>query len=328
MNSFNFDWSDLAFSSKKELKKLNAIFIAAPRQISKDRFVQLVKYYLPKGNIVLGIAKESYIDGFSDQPHFRTLTQSDVQSVISKTNKAGLPYKIYLLHYSQRELDYILQKIDFKEHIFINGSWHRAFHNLPVFYTLVKKKASYSLISPFTSETEAKSYTNRIEKEIQKKLPLPEKGSTHSEEEMMKIALAAAAYSFDHCFQTGLSLGKKQNNSKKYSLVTTSFNAVVPYQGFAFHYGSSREKNFSPPHDTSHYDTVHAEVNLLLNAYEQNINLKNTTLFINTLPCPSCSRMLTQAPIKNLIYQNDHSDGYAVQLLEQSGKKVRRLVVN
>ncbi len=70
---YEFDWSNLAFASKKPLRDLAAIFIAAPREISAERFAQLVKEYLPKGNIVLGLAKEKFIDGFDCQPQFRTL---------------------------------------------------------------------------------------------------------------------------------------------------------------------------------------------------------------------------------------------------------------
>jgi deoxycytidylate deaminase len=93
------------------------------------------------------------------------------------------------------------------------------------------------------------------------------------------------------------------------------------------HYGAAREIHFSPPHDVNHYDTVHAEVELILQASRQKIGLKDTSFFINTLPCPMCARMLSQTDIKELVYQNDHSEGYAIKMLEACGKIVRRLVL-
>nr|AIA17188.1 Cytidine and deoxycytidylate deaminase zinc-binding region [uncultured bacterium] len=119
-------------------------------------------------------------------------------------------------------------------------------------------------------------------------------------------------------------MGVKKNG--KYKLLATTFNPVVPYQTYAMHHGASREINFSPPHDLNHYDTTHAEVELVIKAQKEKIDLKGTILFINLLPCPTCARMLSRTDIAEFVYVQDHSDGYAVKMLEASGKKVRRLV--
>jgi deoxycytidylate deaminase len=91
------------------------------------------------------------------------------------------------------------------------------------------------------------------------------------------------------------------------------------------HHGNSREKNLSRPHDTNHYDTVHAEMSFLIQAAAGEFDLKGTTLFINLLPCPNCARTLSQTNIDGVVYRNDHSDGYAVELLKLCGKKVTRI---
>jgi len=36
--------------------------------------------------------------------------------------------------------------------------------------------------------------------------------------------------------------------------------------------------------------------------------------------------MLSQTDIAEFVYQEDHSDGYAIKMLELAGKKVRRIV--
>lgn len=318
---YDLDWSELAFGSKKPLKELEAIFIAAPREISTARFTQLVKDNLSKGNIVLGLAKEDFIDGFEGQPHFRTLKSKTVQTIIDKVNASKSPHKIYTLSYFQRELNHILEKIPFKHHLFVNGSWHKAFHNLPQYYTLANQHRSYQLISPFDSETEAAAYTKNTTKKIAKAFPLPRPGVILSEAEMVQAALKVAAYSFDYNFQTGVALGKPVKNG--YAFLHATYNAVVPYQAYALHHGAARETHFSPPHDVNHYDTVHAEVEMILQAGRQGIDLKGASFFINTLPCPTCSRMLSQTDIKEFIYQNDHSAGYAIKMLESAGKSVR-----
>ncbi|HEX6462648.1 MAG TPA: deaminase [Candidatus Saccharimonadales bacterium] len=313
-----FDWSELAFSSKKPLRKLSATFIAAPRELSAKRFTQLVKAYLPAGNIVVGLAKEAYIDGFNGQPQFKTLNIETIQPIIDKVNTSASKCKIHTLHYFQRELPFVLEKIGCKQALFMNGSWHRSIHTRPEFYTLVKLGIPYRLLSPFCDEAEARAYAARVE------VSLPSPTGAFSEQAMLSIADQAAACSFDYSFQTGVALGKKLG--KTYELLAAACNNVVPYQTYAMHHGASRELHFSPPNDLNYYDAVHAEMALLVKAQKMGLNLQKTTLFINLLPCPTCARMLTQTDIEEFIYQADHSAGYAIKMLELAGKKVRRIV--
>jgi deoxycytidylate deaminase len=316
--NLNFDWADLAFGSKKPLRELRAIFIAAPRELSQARLSQLVKQYLPEGNIVLGLAKEPYVDGFEGQAQFKTLQPADAQKLITKVNAAKLPHKIVTLGYFQRDFAYILDKLDFKKVLLINGSWKHMFHTLPAYYLLATRHTPYELLSPFASETEARVYAERT--------PLTEvpQSGRFSDIEMLELAGKVATQSYDYGFQTGVALGRKQGN--KYELLATGFNRVVPFQTYAMHYGASREQHFSPVNDLNHYDTIHAEVDFILNAQKQGLDLHSTTLFINLLPCPACARMFTQTDITEFVYREDHSAGYAIKMLEAAGKKVRRIV--
>jgi len=314
----NFDWNDLAFASKKPLNDLRATFIAAPREMSKVRFTQLVKEYLPKGNIILGLAKEEYVLGFEDQPQFRMLDIQTVQPIIDKVNNSPAKYKIATLAYNQRDLLHVITGLSIRRFIGVRGSWKYSFHTQPPYYALMKKGIPYELISPFASEEEAKEYAAKT------KLLTPPTSGMYDEREMLNIATQAAKQSYDYSFQTGVSLGRKKG--KKYELLATAFNPVLPYQTYAMHFGASREVNFSPPHDLNHYDTTHAEVELVIKAQKEKIDLKDTTLFINLLPCPACARMLSRTDIEEFVYTEDHSDGYAVKMLELTGKKVRRVV--
>ena len=314
----NFDWSELAFGSKKPVSGLKATFIAAPRELSTTRFTQLVKEYLPEGNIVLGLAKEDYIVGFEGQPQFRTLKPKSVQDIIVKVNKSSSKNKIYMLHYFQRELDYILEELNFRQVVFVNGSWRYAFHTLSRYFTLTERQIPYRLVSPFADEAEAKKFA------LETKLPKLPASGIFTEKEMLELAERAATHSYDYGFQTGLSLGRKQGN--RYELLALAFNEVIPYQTYAMHFGASREANFSPTNDLNHYDTTHAEIAVIIKAQKERLDLEGATIFINLLPCPTCARALSQTDIAEVVYREDHSSGYAVKMLEESGKKVRRLV--
>jgi len=313
----NLDWSELAFGSKKPINSLKAVFIAAPRELSAKRFTQLVKTYLPQGNIVLGLAKEPFVVGLEDQIQFKMLQQSAVQAIINKVNAASPNHKIYTITYFQRELVFILEKLSFKKVVFINGSWRQPFHTLPPFFVLASKRVDYELTSPFTDEAEAIGYA----KEYGQKPPEPK--GLFGASDMMQLAGQAAKRSFDNGFQTGVTLGRKKGAA--YEFIAWAFNTVVPYQTYAWHFGAAREKHFAPMHDTNYYDTVHAEVALIIQAQKRGLDLHGTTLFINLLPCPHCSRMFTQTDIAEFVYIHDHSGGYGFNLLTQSGKKVTRM---
>ncbi len=315
----NFDWNELAFASKKPVNDLKATFIAASREISAARFTQFVKEYLPKGNILLGLAKEEFVDGFEGQRQFRTLKSKTVQTAIDKVNDSPSKYKIATLSYAQRDLLHVINGLSIRHFVGVNGSWKYSFHTQAPYYALARRGIPYTLVSPFADENEAKSFA------AQTKLPKPPASGNYDDQEMLDIAAQAARQSYDYSFQTGVSLGRKKGG--QYTLLATTFNPVVPYQTYAMHFGASRETNFSPPHDLNHYDTTHAEVELIIKAQKEKIDLRDTTMFINLLPCPSCARMLSRTDIAEFVYKEDHSDGYAVKMLEAAGKKVRRVVV-
>lgn len=319
MTDYNFDWAELAFKSKRPLNELNATFIAAPRELSTARFTQLVKEYLPKGHILLGISKENFVDGFEGQPQFKMLKQNDIQPLLDKVNKAS-EHKVYTLSYLQRELPHIIEKLEIKKAIFVNGSWRQSFHTLPVYYALVNKQVPYGLVSAFVNEDEARAY----EVQIKAKIEHPKFNDNIKDEAVMKLGDAVAKQSYDHTFQTGTVLAKKTKAG--YTPLLSAFNKVLPYQTYAMLNGASREANFSPPNDLNHYDTIHAEMSLIVQAQKQGISLKDTTLFVNLMPCPACARTIAETDIKEIVYRIDHSEGYAVNLLTKVGKDIRRIV--
>ncbi len=320
MNKYEYNWSDLAFASKKPLKELDAVFFSISREMSMPRFTQLIKEYLPTGNIIVAVTNEPYIKGFEGQPHFATLQLDDIRSLVDKVNASNSPHKIVVLHCVQSDIVPILEKIKFRFALFINGSWLHSFHMRPEYYALVSSGINFKLVSPFADEAEAKAYAANH----QSKVSLGKSALT--DVESMKLANEIAKNSFANEHQTGAVISIKKDG--KYRPIIGTYNVVVPYQTFAWQNGASRERHLSPMGDLTHYDTVHAEVLGVIEAQKNKIDLTGTCLFINLLPCPACARMLCQTDISEIVYSLDHSDGYAVSLLERAGKTVRRLIVN
>jgi len=320
---YNLNWSDIAFSNKKPLNKLQPIFIVAPRQLSKIRFTQLVKECLKKGNILLGIATEDYVVGFEKQPHFKTLKLSDVAQVINKVNESNIQNKIYTINYSQRDLLHIISGLKFSKVLFIRGSWAGVMHRRPEYYQLVKTGVKFKLLSPFASAQEATDYAAKYTKVLYKNYSSPQ--VTKTKQGMIELVDKIKNCSFDYTYQTGAVLAVKKSDS--YHLLLETYNKVLPYETYALHNGSQREINFSPPNDLNNYDTIHAEVDLVVQMQKKKHTLKNTALFINLMPCPTCTKMLMLTDIKEVYYKHDHSDGYAIKMLTEADIKVTRLSV-
>ncbi|HSW98729.1 MAG TPA: deaminase [Candidatus Saccharimonadales bacterium] len=317
-----FDWSELAFASKKPLRGLYATFVAAPRELSSARIKQIIKQYLPQGNLVFGISKEPYVAGFEDQPQFRMDDGAEIAHFAALTNKASAKHKVYTLRYFQRELPFVLEKLGFAKVLLVNGSWKHVFHSSPAYYVLANSQVPFEYISPFAQAAEGDVLERLALRENSQRYPVP--SGDFTDKEMLGHAANVAKFSFDNTHQTGVVLGKK--NGRKYAFMLGTFNKVVPTQSYALHHGAEREKHFSPPNDLNYYDTVHAEMELLVAVQKQQVPLQGTTMFINLLPCPTCARTLSQTDIAEFVYTEDHSSGYAIKMLEAAGKKVRRIV--
>ena len=64
---------------------------------------------------------------------------------------------------------------------------------------------------------------------------------------------------------------------------------------------------------------LHAEQNALIQAARYGINVDGATIYVNTQPCVMCAKMLINAGIKEIVYQNPYPDDLAMSMLEESG---------
>jgi dCMP deaminase len=310
------DWNKVSEKRKQEISKLKPVFVVGSRGISENRITDLSSQLSKsKKPILWGVLKDDYILGLEGCPQFRTnYHRRDAINRVSTVNHVSS----YTLEYFQRDLKYILKELDFSAVIFINGSWYKMLHTLPEIWEVINKKTPYKLVSPFVDETEAKEYVEKLAPEIAK-LGMYEKDKVYSDEEIFQIVDSVAKKSYITDFQTASALVK---NGK---ILLTAYNNVVPYETYAMHNGLMKEKYFDPPNDLNHFDTNHSEVDLILQAQKQKLDITGSTLYINLMPCPICAKMICRSDISEVVYKLDHSDGYAFNLLTAAGKKIRRI---
>lgn len=68
---------------------------------------------------------------------------------------------------------------------------------------------------------------------------------------------------------------------------------------------------------------LHAEQNAIIQAAKYGINIQDSKIYVNTQPCIVCAKMIINAGIEEIIYQNPYDDELARELLQESGIKMR-----
>lgn len=301
-----FHEDDLASLNQFFQGKDKPVLILGPRSISASRIQQLTRQLIDKRPVVWGCLSEKYILGLDDSPQFEALTLTDLTQALEQLEPEKKK-NLAILSYSQNNAASVIKKFPWSAVIGINGSWHRAFHYRNECRVIKKKHLPYKLVSSFVDEAEAKQYFEDIQPRLADLDHFA--GKKFNEKELFKLATKAGKNSFDYTFQTGAVLAKNGR------LLLWAHNTVVPYETYMLHAGASKEKHLTPPQDLNHFDTNHAEVELILKALKQKINVEDCSLYINLMPCPICARMLARTPLKEVVCKLDHSAGYAKKIL-------------
>jgi dCMP deaminase len=310
-----YDWNKLSSSNLKKLKSTQVVFVAGSRDMSVERITQLAQGLAAQTSVVWGCLKDNYIPGLEGSLQFRSLACRNLAEILDGVQ---VKHPITIMLYYQRDWQYIIRELDMSTAILINGSWHKMLHLRPEFWEMERMGINIKRISPFTGEKEAKAYAATILGEYGDENQLFT-GSDYSDSELMRLSTEVAKRSFDWVWQIGAVLARDGKP------LLAGYNRVVPYESASMHHGSTREENFSPPNDQNHYDTCHAEMDLLIQAQRQDVDLKGTKLYINLLPCPACARVLARTDISEIVYENDHSEGYGFRLLSKAGKQLTRV---
>jgi len=69
-------------------------------------------------------------------------------------------------------------------------------------------------------------------------------------------------------------------------------------------------------------NTVHAEINAILQAAKNGTSIEGATLYVSLEPCEACSRAIINSGIKEVYYIEPYGSGEGVELLSQAGVKV------
>ena len=70
---------------------------------------------------------------------------------------------------------------------------------------------------------------------------------------------------------------------------------------------------------------LHAEANAILKVAASTQSCKGATLYITLSPCKECSKLIYQAGIKRVVYQNGYKDDSGLKFLEKAGVEISHI---
>ena len=68
---------------------------------------------------------------------------------------------------------------------------------------------------------------------------------------------------------------------------------------------------------------MRSAVGCIIQAARYGINIDGASIYVNTQPCVVCAKMLINAGIVEVVYQNPYPDELAMSMLEESGMRLR-----
>ncbi len=75
--------------------------------------------------------------------------------------------------------------------------------------------------------------------------------------------------------------------------------------------------------NTKNY-VLHAEANAITKVAKSNNSSENSTLYVTTSPCMECSKLIIQAGIKRVVYNEEYRITDGLDLLKRAGIEIRR----
>ncbi len=67
---------------------------------------------------------------------------------------------------------------------------------------------------------------------------------------------------------------------------------------------------------------LHAEQNAIIQAARHGVNIDGSTLYCTTMPCIICTKMLINAGIKRIVYEQGYADELAAGMVSEAGIEV------
>lgn len=113
---------------------------------------------------------------------------------------------------------------------------------------------------------------------------------------------------------------------KEKRILATGYNGAPTGLVHCDEIGCLRQRNSVPSgHRHELCRGLHAEQNAIIQAAYHGISIASATLFCTTLPCSICLKMLINAGIKEIVFENGYPDELTENLLKETNITITKL---
>lgn len=116
---------------------------------------------------------------------------------------------------------------------------------------------------------------------------------------------------------------------KDKNILATGYNGAPSKMAHCLDIGCLREKLGIPSGERHEICRgLHAEQNAIIQAALHGTSIKGSTLYCTNLPCIICTKMIINAGIERIIYEDGYPDSLSEQMLAESDIEVIKFVLN
>ena len=112
-------------------------------------------------------------------------------------------------------------------------------------------------------------------------------------------------------------------------ILATGYNGAPSRIAHCLDIGCLREKKRIPSGERHELcKASHAEQNAIVQAATYGTPIKDSTLFCTNLPCSICIKMIINAGIKTVFYEDGYPDALSEELIKEAGMKLTKIQKN
>lgn len=139
---------------------------------------------------------------------------------------------------------------------------------------------------------------------------------------MMDMANLVSTWS--SCYKTNRKVGAVIVKDKR--VLTTGYNGAGSGIASCVDRGFCLREKLNIPSGTRHEVcyAVHAEQNAIIQAAKLGVSVEGATLFCTHQPCSICAKMIINAGIKRVVFDQGYPDEFSLQMFEEAGVKVEK----
>jgi dCMP deaminase len=138
----------------------------------------------------------------------------------------------------------------------------------------------------------------------------------------MQMARLVATWS--SCYQPGRAIGAVIVKDKR--VMTTGYNGApagmrtCKERGFCLR----RQLNIPSGTHTEVCYAIHAEQNAVIQAAKLGVSIEGGTLYCTHQPCSVCARIMVNAGIRRVVYEQGYPDAFALEFFRETGVALER----